>query len=232
MRTLYLAVGCLTAMAGDIPAAYAGSASQAADLYTTYNVADASLSWSTCGSVPGSDGCYGSGNVGPFTRICAVLETPKQFDAASSEQRIFVVDGNDSGKHTVSLSVFTKRDVVSGPSATTTITRAAKIDLPLNRAPGDHCFAARNAAVLVVGTAATTTAAIIDETNFNVSTLGGFSPPINVSSVLANEAGYISINYGSSAADSGFILLGPDGTSVEDGGGMESLFGSQNAYLR
>src|SRR5947208_10080798 len=49
--------------------------------YTTlfrsrYNtdVAHTTVNWNVCGSLPGSSGCYGSGSLGPFGRVGALME--------------------------------------------------------------------------------------------------------------------------------------------------------------
>ena len=50
-------------------------------LFTTYNLGgnNTNISWSVCGSLPGTSGCYGGGSLGPFGRIGAMIEgNPRQ----------------------------------------------------------------------------------------------------------------------------------------------------------
>ena len=45
-------------------------------LYTTYQISSnhQTVSWIVCGSTQESEGCYGSGNLGPFGSVGALLE--------------------------------------------------------------------------------------------------------------------------------------------------------------
>jgi len=45
-------------------------------LYTSYSFFDGNkkISWAVCGSLPGSSGCYGNGDLGPFGNVGAMLE--------------------------------------------------------------------------------------------------------------------------------------------------------------
>jgi len=60
---------------------------------TTYEQAGASnIGWTTCGYDATSEGCYGSGQLGPFVRPCAV---------AGSGGRVFVLDSLGPGSSSV-----------------------------------------------------------------------------------------------------------------------------------
>jgi hypothetical protein len=70
----------------------------------------------------------------------------------------------------------------------------------------------------------------ISKTDFSLSTVPGFFPPVPVISIIADDRGYVSVNFGS-ATITGFVLFGPDGQLVEDGGGGPViLLNEQNAY--
>jgi hypothetical protein len=50
-------------------------------LYATYSFFDGNkkIAWNVCGSLPGSGGCYGAGDLGPFGKVGAMLEdNPRQ----------------------------------------------------------------------------------------------------------------------------------------------------------
>src|SRR5436305_14200307 len=59
---------------GGVPAAPAAVID--ATLYTRYStdIAHTTVNWNVCGSLPGSSGCYGSGSLGPFGRVGALME--------------------------------------------------------------------------------------------------------------------------------------------------------------
>ena len=45
-------------------------------LYTSYFASGTTdVNWVTCGSLPQTEGCYGSGSLGSFTNACAVVQS-------------------------------------------------------------------------------------------------------------------------------------------------------------
>src|SRR5262249_1317584 len=54
---------------------------------------------------------------------------------------------------------------------------------------------------------------------FSVTQLGGFSAPINVFGIFANQYGYATLSFGNfrGAGNKAFILAGPDGSDKEEG---------------
>jgi hypothetical protein len=69
----------------------------------------------------------------------------------------------------------------------------------------------------------------VSKTDYSQSTVGGFSPPIPLISIIGDNRGYVSVNFGS-GTNTGFILFGPNGQSEEDGGGGAVILNEQNAY--
>lgn len=61
--------------------------------------------------------------------------------------------------------------------------------------------------------------------------IGGFSPPINAATIASDQYGYITITFGSFSGDSGFVVLGPNGTEQEDGGGADFMLNTVQAVL-
>lgn len=60
--------------------------------------------------------------------------------------------------------------------------------------------------------------------------IGGFSPPINVSSITADEYGFVTVTFGSfNATSNGFYVYGPDGSFQGDGGGASFTAGTAQA---
>jgi hypothetical protein len=85
----------------------------------------------------------------------------------------------------------------------------------------------------VAGTSKSTSGVRVSKTDYSQSTVGvtvgGFSPPIPVISIIGDNRGYVSVNFGS-GTNTGFILFGPNGQSEEDGGGGAVIPNEQNAY--
>jgi hypothetical protein len=72
----------------------------------------------------------------------------------------------------------------------------------------------------------------IDKRTFNVTQVGGFSPPINVSAITADQYGYVTMSFGSFRSfDTAFILCDPRGNVVEDGGGSQFMLNTVQAVL-
>ena len=65
-----------TLMFCTLPAAMAQTAAPDSTLYTSYTVSTSlqSVDWIVCGSTAESDGCYGSGTLGTFGHVGAMLE--------------------------------------------------------------------------------------------------------------------------------------------------------------
>src|SRR5437667_3668063 len=138
---------------GAVPAAPAAAPIDAT-LYTRYNVNTAGtiISWNVCGSLSGSSGCYGSGSLGPFGRLGALLEgEPKTDRIANTVTRaIYVLDltSGPNGNEVV-LYVYTKVDTITTDSDTVTVTLSQTISLPL---VAGYAAMAANKQFLFIGT--------------------------------------------------------------------------------
>ena len=87
-------------------------------LYTTYSIdtAHTNVTWIVCGSTQNAEGCYGSGKIGPFGKVGALLEgNPKQDLVASTVTRaIYVVDiASGANQNEVVLDVYAKVDTIT-----------------------------------------------------------------------------------------------------------------------
>jgi hypothetical protein len=203
----------------------AAMAQTAPSNYTTYNFSPTEISWITCGATSTSEGCYGSGTIKGFGKICAVLQDPAK-SSDKSRNNLYVLDSDYKHQGTVALHVIRKTVTTANGYITTKFTRLQTIDLALQGGRSVGCEAAANANVVVAGTNTSTTAIEINKSTFATGSVGGFSPPANVTSIVADAAGYITVNFGE-----GFYLLGPDGSGVEDGGGSAYLIPGDNAYI-
>jgi len=202
-----------------------------ATLYTRYNTDpnETIVNWNVCGSLPGSSGCYGSGTLGPFGRIGGVMEGEPKTDlhANTVTRAIYVLDSaSGPNQNEVVLYVYTKVDTITTDSDTVTVTLSQTISLPLvgGTSPMTPQMAA-NKQFLFIGTDQSPQAVVLDKRTFSVTQLGGFSPPINVFGIFANQYGYVTLTFGPFRGGSSnkFIVAGPDGSDKEDGDGTQVM---------
>src|SRR5947208_8397659 len=147
--------------------------------YTTlfrsrYNtdVAHTTVNWNVCGSLPGSSGCYGSGSLGPFGRVGALMEgEPKTNRNAQTVTRaIYVLDtATGSDQNGVTLYVYTKVDTITTDSDTVTITLSQTISLPLIGGTNPHSARmAANKQFVLVGTEESPSAVQVSTRSFSI----------------------------------------------------------------
>lgn len=205
-----------------------------ATVYTTFwvNGTKTGISWITCGSTQQSEGCFSSGTMSPFTRVCAVLESEPVVNGNAMTHKIYVLDSGTGRGTSLRLDVFKQTDTTTADYDTTRIALARSVTLPI--AGGGHasCSMAADVGFLFVGTSTSPNALRIAKTDLSVFTYGSFEPPIPVSQITADEEGYVVIDYADPAgSETGFILIGPDGSTLGDGGGNSFFPNSRNAYL-
>jgi len=220
--------------AGAVPAATPIDAT----LYTRYHTDpnQTIIDWNVCGSLPGSSGCYGSGSLGPFARIGGVMEGEPKTDliANTVTRPIYLVDiASGPNQNEVVLYVYTKVDTITTDSDTVTVTLSQTISLPLvgGIASGsNYTSMAANKQFLFFGTRLNPEAVEINKRTFSVTQLGGFSPPINIFGITANDYGYVTLSFGKfNTSNTAFIVVGPDGSDVEDGDGSQFMLNTDQA---
>jgi len=208
-----------------------------ATLYTTYNIdtAHTNVTWVVCGSLPRSSGCYGAGSIGPFGKVGALLEGNPSTNISTNTvtRAIYVVDvASGTNKNEVVLDVYTKRDAITPDFDTVTVSLSHTISLPIVGGTTAKTSMAANKKFVFVGTNRSPNALEINKRTFSIVPLGGFSPPINVSAITANQYGYMTLSYGSFRGfDTAFIVCDPDGNVVEDGGGSQLMLNTAHALL-
>ena len=207
-------------------------------LYTRYHTdpAQTIVDWNVCGSLPGSSGCYGSGTLGPFGKVGALMEgEPKTDRRANTVTRaIYVLEiASGPNQNEVVLYVYTKVDTITTDTDTVTITLSQTISLPLvggiSNGPNQTSMAA-NKQFLFIGTSQSPVAVEVNKRTFSVTQFSAGSPPINISSITANDYGYATLSFGSfNTSDTAFIVVGPDGSTVEDGDGSQFVLNTDQA---
>lgn len=188
-------------------------------LYTTYSGTPTSVSWSTCGSTEESEGCYGSGKLGPFAGVGAILEGNPSVKGDVVTRAIYIVDSGDASN--VQLYAYKKTDTVTSSNDSVEVTLAKTVSLPLTGGTHSRAFMAANAKYLFIGTDLSTQGVRVAKNNLAVTQLGGFSPPMNITSITVDEYGYVAVTQ-----TGGFSLYGPDGGGEEDGGGTSFTVGT------
>ena len=173
--------------------------------------------WIVCGSTQNTSGCYGAGTLGPFGKVGAMLEGNPRTDLGTSTvtREIYVLDvASGTNQDEVVLDVYTKTDVITPDFDTVTVTLSQAITLPLTGGTSAKGFMAANRRFLLVGTSQSALAIELDKRTFATTQFGAYSS--NLSSITADQYGYLTADFG----DSEFFQLGPDGRSIQGGGGV------------
>jgi hypothetical protein len=205
-------------------------------LYTSYYFFGGyqNVSWVVCGATQETEGCYDSGSIGPFGNAGAVIEGNPSVNATTSTvtRALYVVDTAAGSGTGVALSVYKKTDVVTSTFDTTTITLVKTVNLPLTGGSGAVAYMAANSGYLFIGTNLSASAVRVQKSNLATESIGGFSPPINVTSITSDKYGYVTVTFGDSiegSGNNGFYQFGPNGSSVGDGGGAWFMLSTDQA---
>jgi hypothetical protein len=209
-----------------------------ATLFTTYDIdtKHTSVGWLVCGSTQQSTGCYSSGSLGSFGKVGALIEGLPSTSRANTvvTRAIYVLDiASGSNQKGVTLYVYKKADTVSPSFDTVSVTLLKTVNLPLVGGSSVLASMAANSNFVVIGTNQSTQAVEVQKSNFAITSIGGFSPPINVSAITADKYGYVTVSFGSLSpiGSNGFVVLGPNGVDQEGGGGAAFMLGTQQAVL-
>jgi hypothetical protein len=94
---------------------WAASDALDAGLYASYQArADGKfISFSVCGRLPNTFGCYGGGNLTSFESGCAVLEGAPHTKGNVVTRAIYVLDRRVSDSDPVTLFVYTRTDTIT-----------------------------------------------------------------------------------------------------------------------
>ncbi len=169
--------------------------------------------------------------MGPFAHAGAIIEDNEAFNNYTNTvtRNIYVVDDAAGSGTGVTLYVYRKTDVVTSSFDTVTVTLTNTVALPLTGGANVTTYMAANNSYLFIGTNLSQGAVEVRKADLSLGTVGGFSPPMNVSAITANKYGYVTVNFGGASGPSGFVAFGPNGGSVEDGGGNENVVDTMNA---
>jgi hypothetical protein len=199
-------------------AAQAPATAPDAGLYTNYFGSPTSVNWIVCGSTQQTEGCYDSGNIGPFVAVGAMLESNPSVSGDVVTRNIYVVDSGDTA---VKLYVYKKTDTVTSTFDTTTVTLSHTVTLPLTGG-SVVTYMAANTNYLFIGTSQSLEAVEVRKSTLAISRLGIISG--DITSITSDEYGYVTV-----AQSTGFDVYGPTGSLEEDGGGSQFMLGTTQA---
>jgi hypothetical protein len=178
-----------------------------------------------CGSTRTSEGCYGSASLGPFGHAGALIEGQESQPSRGVTTRdIYVVDEAAGDGTGVTLYVYKKTVTVDAPYATVAVNLTSTVPLPLTGGTGSNTFVAADDGYLFIGTDQSPFAVRVDKSDLSFGEIGGFEPAADVSSITANDKGYVTVTFG----DTGFYAYDPNGYLDEDGGGAEYVVNSSS----
>lgn len=186
-------------------------------LFTTYtnNDAKTTLFWIVCGSIPPGEGCYSSGQLGPFGKIGSIVENGKNYNltAGTVSRLVYIIDQAYGPTGTgVALYVYKRVDTIFEATDTTTFTLQKTVSLPLAGGNSALIFVGANSGYLVVGSSLSPTTFEVKKGSYVVTPLTIISgTPI---SITPDNYGFITVTL-----TEGFFVIGPNGALQEDGGG-------------
>jgi hypothetical protein len=178
--------------------------------YTSYTFSPykyQNLQWTLCGR----NGCFVSGNLGPFGKADALIEgNPSVVDAGTITHAIYVVDTEGGHGTGVTLYVYKETIIVKDPGAST-VTLLTTVPLKLTGGGSAICSMAGNDKFLFIGTNQTKHALRVRKSDLTVTNAGEWGLGANVSSMSSDKRGYITINFGAGGSNFGNIQYAPDG---------------------
>lgn len=199
-------------------------------VYTSYTAygADTSILWLVCGSIQSITGCFGSGTLGPFGKIGAMIEGSPSTNGATGAvtRNIYVLDEATNGGTGVTLYVYKKTDVIGSATDTVSMTLTNTITLPLLGGMQAITSMAANNNLLYIGTNQGGNFVQINKSGLIFKSLTG--PSATVSSITADQYGYVTVTGGTNIETAGFSVYGPSGLFVEDGGGGDFVLDTTN----
>jgi len=173
-----------------------------AGLYTSYALGSdyQTAIWTVCGTIQTTEGCFGSGTLGPFAHAGALIESKPVVDFATGTviRYIYVVDNAAAPGTDVKLYVYKKVDVVTSSTDTVTVTLVKAVPLPeLTGGSTALAYMAANVNYVYVGTNVSTWAVRVQRTNLtHIVETTGVSPAAAVSAITSDYYGNMTVTFG------------------------------------
>lgn len=229
MASQFVAAAAVAVLA----AAFAGPAAAAQKpalddgLFATFSASPTSVSFSVCGSTGGTEGCYGGATLSPpFDQACGVLQGKPRTRGDVMTRDIYVLDKRTSATDHIMLYVFQRKDVIANGEDAVSATLKHTVDLGLTGGSSSYCALAGNDDYVYAATSVDEVVAGVNKKTLAVGDLGGFSPPATVTSITADDRGYVSLHF-----NEGFYVYDPHGNLQEDGGGAADFINQRNGWI-
>lgn len=221
----------LVLLAGTIPL---HAAALDSTLFTTYtmNTARTNLNWTVCGSLPTTEGCYGSGTLSPFGKIGAIIEgLPSQnLNKGTVTRYIYVLDvAYASGLNGVALYVYKKVDTINSSDDAVAVTLYKTVILPLTGGSSTVASMAANKKFLFIGTNQDDLAVQLTKTTFAFTQYGEVSGPATVIAITSDAYGFVTTTWLTSSNVEAFNVIDPNGMTQEGGGGGSFMLNTNQA---
>jgi hypothetical protein len=200
-------------------------------LFATYNFSAGatSVQFVVCGSLPGSEGCYGSGTLAPIGGACGVLENSPKTKGGVVTRDIYVLDRGATKNDTLMLDVFQRKDTISGSNDSIQVTFLKSVSLGIVGGPNAKCTMAGNETAVYAGTDQDGTVVSVDKSTFIhllVPRMARFAKSTSVLSLTADSYGYIAVS-----TPEGFYVVDPQGGGEEDGGGSAYMVNTLQGFI-
>ncbi|MGD0866547.1 MAG: hypothetical protein ABSA49_13425 [Rhizomicrobium sp.] len=220
---LGLCVGAQSAEAGTPPID--------STLFATYNFSAGatSVQFTVCGSLPGSEGCYGGGTLAPIGGACGVLESSRKTKGDVVTRDIYVLDRGATKNATLMLDVFRRTDTISSSYDSIQVSFLKSVSLGIVGGPSAKCTMAGNETAVYAGTDQDGSVASVDKTTFihmRVPRTARFAKSTSVLSLTADTYGYIAVS-----TPEGFYVVSPLGGGEEDGGGSAYMVNTLQGFI-
>ena len=199
-------------------------------LLTTYEFSPSgtNITWSVCGSTQQTQGCYGTGSLGPFGKLGALLEGDATINLNTVTRYIYVVD-IDAPEGIAILYVYKKTDVITPSNDTVNVNLFATIPLSFAADSTASCFMAANKRFLFIGTDKGTQAVRVTKKDLGTTLV---ADPLPVTSITADKYGYVTVTQPDTNVGPGrFSVFAPNGTVLLFGGGQPFMLNPIDAVL-
>lgn len=183
-----------------------------------------------CGHSGGSEGCFGGAYMNPpFDYACGVLQGNPKTHGDTMTRAIYVLDKRTSTTDDMQLYVYERKDVIANGSDSVSATLKTTIDLGFTGGSGAHCMLAGNVDYVYAATDANASIGIVSKHNNVLERRSeGRAPATGVASIVADDRGYISLNYN----DNTFYIVDPHGNPQIEGGGNYGLINQRNGWIQ
>ena len=199
-------------------------------LFTTYMLGPSSqqINYLVCGSTEESEGCFTSGEIGPFGRVGAIIEGKARESGDVVTREVYVIDtASGTGANGVTLSVYRKTDTVTASDDSVEVSLVRSVPLPLKGGAHANCYVAGSTGYLYVATDKGPTAVQVGKGSLELTEISSATIPAatRVVSISATTAEAVTIAFGGETPSAAsYVSYNAAGQQFEQGGGY-------NAYL-